>query len=80
MTIMNFGFLLFPDVEELDFLGPWEIIGTWSEKFDGPSRRLLVSQAGGPDQRSSWRPNITRAASATGRPISPLGFRPTCEA
>ena len=23
---MNFGFLIFPDLEELDLVGPWEII------------------------------------------------------
>jgi transcriptional regulator GlxA family with amidase domain len=44
---MNFGFLLFPDVEELDFIGPWEIIGMWSKYFNGPERRLLISQGGG---------------------------------
>ncbi len=43
---MNFGFLLFPDVEELDFIGPWEIIGMWSKHFNGPEKRLLVSQNG----------------------------------
>ncbi|MBU0516442.1 MAG: DJ-1/PfpI family protein [Proteobacteria bacterium] len=43
---MNFGFLLFPDVEELDFVGPWEIIGMWSKMFDGPEQCLIVSQEG----------------------------------
>jgi transcriptional regulator GlxA family with amidase domain len=43
---MNFGFLLFPDAEELDFIGPWEIIGTWGRALKGPERRLLVSQTG----------------------------------
>jgi transcriptional regulator GlxA family with amidase domain len=44
---MVFGFLLFPDVEELDFIGPWEIIGVWSQLFGGPGQCLLVSQNGG---------------------------------
>jgi transcriptional regulator GlxA family with amidase domain len=44
---MNFGFLLFPDAEELDFAGPWEIINAWSKYADGPERCLTVSQAGG---------------------------------
>jgi hypothetical protein len=39
---MNFGFLLFPDVEELDFTGPWEMIGMWSAHFGGPERRFTV--------------------------------------
>lgn len=28
---MNFGFLVFPDFEELDLIGPWEIIGFWKK-------------------------------------------------
>ena len=44
---MNFGFLLFPDLEELDLVGPWEIIGVWSKYADGPEHRLTVSQSGG---------------------------------
>lgn len=43
---MNFGFLLFPDLEELDFVGPWEMIGMWSKLFDGPEKCLTVSQTG----------------------------------
>ncbi len=43
---MNFGFLLFNDVEELDFVGPWEIIGMWSKYFEGPEQYLLISQTG----------------------------------
>ena len=44
---MTFGFLLFGDVEELDFVGPWEVIGMWGKRFGGPAHRLLVSQTGG---------------------------------
>jgi transcriptional regulator GlxA family with amidase domain len=43
---MKFGFLLFPDVEELDFIGPWEIIGMWGRQFEGPQERLLISETG----------------------------------
>jgi transcriptional regulator GlxA family with amidase domain len=43
---MNFGFLIFPDVEELDFIGPWEIIGMWGKYYNGPEQRILVSQTG----------------------------------
>ncbi|MBN1536504.1 MAG: DJ-1/PfpI family protein [Anaerolineales bacterium] len=43
---MNFGFLLFDDVEELDFIGPWEIVGVWSKHFEGPEQCLLISQSG----------------------------------
>lgn len=44
---MKFGFLLFPDLEELDFVGPWEIIGVWSKYFEGPEQCLTISQTGG---------------------------------
>ena len=44
---MNFGFLLFPDAEELDLVGPWEIINVWRKYAGGPERCLTVSQTGG---------------------------------
>jgi transcriptional regulator GlxA family with amidase domain len=44
---MNFGFLLFPNLEELDLVGPWEIIGVWSKYAGGPEHCLTVSQSGG---------------------------------
>lgn len=43
----NFGFLLFPDAEELDLVGPWEIINVWRKYADGPEHCLTVSQTGG---------------------------------
>jgi transcriptional regulator GlxA family with amidase domain len=42
---MNFGFLVFPEVEELDFMGPWEMIGMWDKLFGGPDNRLIVAQS-----------------------------------
>jgi transcriptional regulator GlxA family with amidase domain len=42
----KFGFLLFNQFEDLDFFGPWEIIGVWSTQFDGPNERLTISQNG----------------------------------
>lgn len=45
---MTFGFLVFPDVEELDFVGPWEIVGTWGKFYGGPDRRLVVAEADRP--------------------------------
>jgi transcriptional regulator GlxA family with amidase domain len=44
---MNFGFLLFPNLEELDLVGPWEIINVWRKYAGGPERCLTVSQSGG---------------------------------
>lgn len=42
-----FGFLIYPGVEELDLVGPWEMATMWKAYADGPGC-LTVSQAGGP--------------------------------
>jgi transcriptional regulator GlxA family with amidase domain len=42
---MNFGFLVFPDLEELDFVGPWEMVGMWSKIGGGPAQRIIVAQS-----------------------------------
>ena len=36
--LKNFGFLLFPDLEELDLAGPWEIFNVWRDKFGEPEK------------------------------------------
>ena len=41
---MNFGFLLFNDLEELDLVGPWEIISMWSKHFSGPTNCLMIAE------------------------------------
>jgi transcriptional regulator GlxA family with amidase domain len=41
---MIFGFLVFPGLEELDLVGPWEIFSFWSKFFQGPERCLMVAQ------------------------------------
>ena len=41
---MNFGFLLFPGLEELDLIGPWEMIAMWSKHLHGPEHCLMVAQ------------------------------------
>lgn len=45
---MNFGFLAFDDFEELDLIGPWEIINVWRQYADGPQVCSIVSESGGP--------------------------------
>ena len=45
---MNFGFLVFPDLEELELIGPWEMVGMWSKFFGGPENRLIVAQSHDP--------------------------------
>jgi transcriptional regulator GlxA family with amidase domain len=42
--IMNFGFLIFPGLEELDLVGPWEMISMWSKHLQGPEKCLMASQ------------------------------------
>ncbi len=43
----NIGFLLFNDVEELDFIGPWEMFSVWGQEFSGPNNLFTVSETGG---------------------------------
>ena len=45
---MNFGFVLFPDLEELDLVGPWEMVAMWARTGQGPARRLLVAETSEP--------------------------------
>lgn len=40
----TFGFLVFPGLEELDLVGPWEMIAMWSKHLDGPGRCQMVAQ------------------------------------
>jgi transcriptional regulator GlxA family with amidase domain len=44
---MNFGFLIFDDAEELDWVGPWEVITAWGRLPGGPQHCFTVSEAGG---------------------------------
>jgi transcriptional regulator GlxA family with amidase domain len=41
---MNFGIIVFPDVEELDFVGPWEMLTMWSKLAAGPENCLIVAE------------------------------------
>lgn len=40
---MAFGFLIFDGVEELDVVGPWELIATWSRHLGGPAPCLMIA-------------------------------------
>lgn len=42
---MNFGILIFPGVEELDFIGPWEVLGMWRKFAGGPENGFIVAQS-----------------------------------
>ena len=41
---MNFGMLIFPQAEELDFVGPWEMITMWKQVAGGPQNCVMVAQ------------------------------------
>jgi transcriptional regulator GlxA family with amidase domain len=41
---MNFGIVIFPQVEELDFVGPWEMVTMWKKEAQGPENCLIVAQ------------------------------------
>jgi transcriptional regulator GlxA family with amidase domain len=41
---VNFGVLVFPDVEELDFVGPWEMATMWKKVAGGPQNCLVVAE------------------------------------
>ena len=45
---MNFGIVVFNQVEELDFVGPWEMLTMWSKFAGGPENCLIVAQTIGP--------------------------------
>ena len=42
---MTFGILIFPQVEELDFVGPWEMVTIWQQVAGGPKCLVVAEQA-----------------------------------
>jgi transcriptional regulator GlxA family with amidase domain len=44
----TFGCLIFPDAEELDFVGPWEMFTMWGLTPSGPEQCLIVAETAGP--------------------------------
>ena len=61
---MNFGILVFPGVEELDFIGPWEMLTMWSEHLKGPMHCRIVAQSYEPvtcAKRVSINPHVSFA-------------------
>lgn len=45
---MNFGILIFPKVEELDFIGPWEMLSLWRKYANGPENCFVIAQSESP--------------------------------
>ena len=59
---MNFGFLIFPGVEELDLVGPWEMVRMWSLVAQGPEQCVIVAERKEPVLRAkgmSIVPDVT---------------------
>jgi len=59
---MNFGFLLFPGLEELDLVGPWEMISLWGKGLQGPETRLMIAETRDPvacAKGMSLNPHVT---------------------
>jgi len=44
---MSFGVFVFPDVEELDFVGPWEMLGMWRRVSEAAPAGVIVAENGG---------------------------------
>ncbi len=42
---MNFGIIVFNQVEELDFIGPWEMVTMWRKVAEGPENCLIIGQS-----------------------------------
>jgi transcriptional regulator GlxA family with amidase domain len=42
---MKIGVLIFPQAEELDFVGPWEMLTMWKQIPGGPEQCLIVAQS-----------------------------------
>lgn len=69
---MNFGFLIFPELEELSLVGPWEIISLWSKFAQGPEKCLMIAENPAPvicNKGMSINPHVTFAD------CPPLDFR-----
>lgn len=45
---MNFGILIFPQAEELDFAGPWEMVTMWKKEAGGPQECFIVAESAEP--------------------------------
>ena len=62
---MIFGFLIFPGLEELDLVGPWEMVSSWSKYAHGPDSCIMVAEKPEPvicAKGMSLNPHLTFAA------------------
>ena len=80
MTASTIGILLFDDVEELDAVGPWEVLAYWTRTYpeDGFSV-MCLSQDGGPVTCAKGlvvgaHAALAEGASPGGLPVHPGGW------
>lgn len=69
---MKFGVLVFPQAEELDFVGPWEMITLWKQVADGPQTCLMVAQTMAPVRCAKGMSVLPHESFATCPPLDVL--------
>ncbi len=50
-AVKHIGILLFPDVEELDAIGPWEVLSSWTGSWPDDGWRVFTFAEGGGEIR-----------------------------
>ncbi len=68
----SFGILLFPGVEELDAIGPWEMAALWARQPGGPRECLMIGQGEGPITCAKGLVLLPQASFATAPPLEVL--------
>lgn len=68
----SFGLLLFPGVEELDAIGPWEMAALWALQPSGPRECLLIGQSEAPITCAKGLVLLPQASFATAPPLDVL--------
>lgn len=68
----HFGVLIFPQAEELDFVGPWEMLTMWSKHAGGPEHCLIVAQSAAPVQCAKGMTVVPHASFETCPPLDYL--------
>ncbi|AFY30458.1 DJ-1/PfpI family protein [Cyanobium gracile] len=70
--IGTFGILLFPGVEELDAIGPWEMAALWARQPSGPEQCLMIGQGEVPITCAKGMVLLPHASFATAPPLDVL--------
>jgi transcriptional regulator GlxA family with amidase domain len=68
----RFGILLFPGVEELDAIGPWEMATLWARQPGGPGQCLLIGEGEAPITCAKGMVLLPHASFATAPPLDVL--------